>query len=59
MPELKKGSWIVRCKCQIIKDVFVENCTEEQARREPFEFATDEREIDMRDWEVQSVKTND
>ena len=55
----KKGKWIVRCKCQIVKDVYVENCTKEQARNEPFEFSVDEQEVDIRDWEVQSVEPND
>lgn len=51
----KKRNWIVRMVCKVEKEVYVENCSEEQARTEPFEFATDEVEVDMRDWEVRSV----
>lgn len=50
-----KKSWIVRMECVVIKDVYVEDCTEEQARKEPFEHATDECELEMIEWEIKSV----
>jgi len=56
---MKKKNWIVRMECVVIKDVYADNCTEEQARNEPFEHATDEIEVDMRDWEVKSVSPNE
>lgn len=51
----QKGTWIVRMRCVVTKDVTVERCTEAQARSAPWEHATDEREVDQIDWEVQSV----
>jgi hypothetical protein len=53
-----KQNWIVRMKCIVLKDVYVENCTEDQARSSPFEFASEEQEVDMSDWEVKSVEPN-
>jgi hypothetical protein len=56
---MKKSNWIVRMECTVIKDVCVDDCTEEQARNEPFEHASGEQEVDMRDWEVKSVTPNE
>ncbi len=53
-----KGSWIVRMQCVVTKDVYCENCTEEQARSNPFDYASDEREVDQIDWEIRSVQEN-
>lgn len=55
----KVGSWIVRMKCEVTKEVTCDNCTEEEARNDPWEHATDEHEIDQVDWEVESVKSNE
>lgn len=46
----------VRTRCVIIKLVTCENCTEEQARADPFKYSVDELEIDMENWEVLSVR---
>ena len=56
---MSKQIWIVKMKCIVRKAVTVEGCTEEQARNSPFEFAVDEQETDMSDWEVLSVEPND
>lgn len=53
------GSWVVRVKCVILKEVICENCTREQAESEPFEHAVEECEVDQMDWEVQRVTSND
>lgn len=53
-----KGSWTVRMRCTVTKDVICENCTEEEARTDPFEHAVDEMEIDQRDYEVTDVREN-
>ena len=45
----------VRMRCTILKIVTCEDCTEEQARDEPFEHAVDEHEADQIDYEVLSV----
>lgn len=55
----KKGSWIVRVKCTVLKNVYVSNCTEEQARIVPFEHADDELELEQIDWEVKQVIENE
>lgn len=54
----KKSNWIVRLKCEVIKEVYADDCTEEQATQNPLEHATGETEIDQRDWEVVSVHEN-
>lgn len=48
--------FIVDMICKVRKSVTCENCTEEQARNQPFEFATDEQETDQLDWEVTRVE---
>ena len=58
MAKQKCGSWIVRMECTVTKEVVCEDCTEEQARNDPWTFAVDEMEIDQIDWKVQSVKEN-
>lgn len=54
----QKQNWIVRVKCVVHKDVFVDNCTEDQARSSPWEFSSGELEVDMSDWDVKSVEPN-
>jgi hypothetical protein len=54
----EKKNWIFRMRCVVDKDIFLENCTEEQARENPWAFSKDELEIDMRDWEIISVEEN-
>lgn len=51
-------NWIVRVLCTVVKDVVVDDCTEEEARTKTFELANEENEIEMRDWEVISVMEN-
>lgn len=52
-------NWIVRMKCTVLKDVYVDDCTGEQARTNPFEFASKEQDVDMLDWDVKSVEPNE
>ena len=54
----KKGSWVVRMRCVVDKEVICDDCTEDQANSDPFEHAVSEEEIDQRDWEVLSVQEN-
>ena len=54
----KKSSWIVRLRCVVTKEVVCDDCTEDEAKREPWEFSGDEREIDQVDWHVLSVEEN-
>lgn len=55
----EKQNWIVRMQCVVTRDVIVNNCTKKEAEESPFEFAVDEIDVDMRDWEVTSIKLND
>ena len=48
--------YLVRMSCVVTKLVTCENCTEEQAAQQPWNFCTDEQEIDMQDWTVLSVE---
>lgn len=52
--EKKKFEAIIECRVR--KLVYLEDCTAAQARKDPWEYATDEREIDMIDWQVTSLK---
>ena len=49
-------TFYVYMTCKVRKQVTCECETEEQAYEEPWEFATDEIEIDQVDWEVDEVK---
>lgn len=51
-----KKSWTVRLRCVVMKEVTCEDCTEQQARMDPFSHATDEIETEQVDWDVRSVK---
>lgn len=55
----KRGSFIVRMECKILKDVYVEDCTEEEARSNPWDYSVDEMEVDQMDWTVRSVEVNE
>jgi hypothetical protein len=59
MAKVKKGNWIVKMKCEVYKDVFCDNCTEDDARYNPWEFATSEIETDQIDWHVERVEHNE
>jgi hypothetical protein len=50
------SQFVVYMKCRVTKAITCENCTEQQARESPFEFATDEQETDQLDWEVTRVE---
>jgi hypothetical protein len=49
----------VKIRCVITKIVTCEDCTEEQARDNPWNYATDEHDADVNDWEVKSIKRID
>jgi|GEM_PF-4272728 len=56
MAKRKQGDWRVRCRCVVTKDVYCKNCTEEEARTDPFAHAASEYEVDQIEWEVTDVK---
>lgn len=53
---MKKSTYSVRMECTIIKIVTCEDCTEDQAKNDPFAYSVDELEADLLDWQVLSVK---
>lgn len=54
-----KKTWIVIMTCKVRKSVEVRNCTEKEAREQPWDFAHAEVEIDQIDWVVEKVTAND
>jgi hypothetical protein len=59
MARKKIRSWIVEVECTVIKNLVVENCTEEEAYNDPWECdVVDEQEIAQMDWKVRIVSPN-
>lgn len=54
-----KKSWIVTLECVVKKSVVTDDCTEYEARNDPFGHAIQETEIDQRDYDVKKVEPND
>ena len=54
----EKKDWIVRMRCVVDKDVFLKNCTEEEAMDSPWSYVESEQEVDMRDWEITNIEEN-
>ena len=54
-----KGSWIVTLRAVVTYSVVCDDCTEDDARNEPFSHAVEEHVEDLRDWEVERVEAND
>ncbi len=48
----------MRVKCQVEKEVICDDCTEEDAKNNPFGYAINELEVNQTDWEVRSVEEN-
>lgn len=48
--------WIVRLRCTVTKIVVCEDCTAEEAEKNPYDHALWEREYEQIDYEVLSVK---
>jgi hypothetical protein len=57
--EAEPTSWILTVKCTVTKSVVVEGCTEEQAQNDPWQYATNEHEVEMSDWEVTRTEPNE
>ena len=53
-----KKSWIVQMECIVTKDVVIEDCTEEEAYSNPWDYAVDETETNQVDWKVIDVTEN-
>jgi hypothetical protein len=55
----KVGNFTVRMRCVVEKEVECHECTEEEARQIPWDFAQDEREVQQMDWEVLDVRSSE
>jgi len=54
----KKQSWIVTVRCIIIKEIETDNCTAEEARKNPFDHSVNETELEQQDWYVDNIEPN-
>lgn len=59
MSKKHKGNWIVRVRATVTKDVYCEDCTEDEARSDPFNHAENEEEVEQVDWSVVDVQSNE
>ena len=59
MTKDERGNWIVRIRCVVLKDVYCDDCTRQEALSRPYDHASDEFETDQEDWEVVSVRSNE
>ena len=55
----KKGSWIVRVEVTGDRELVCDNCTEEQARDDPYNHVVSEKDYGVTDYRVISVNPND
>ncbi len=56
---MKKKNWTVKARCEVIKEFYFEDCTEEQARSMEFDYCVEEKELEMSNWEFESIEEND
>jgi hypothetical protein len=59
MAKKHKGNWLVRIKASVDKEIYCEDCTQEEAENDPFEYAVDERELSQDDFEVIGVESTE
>lgn len=60
MAKEKKRDWVVRVKATSTREVYCENCTEDEARNNTWDHAVgDEVEIECTDYKVTSVEPNE
>lgn len=57
-PETEKRSWVVHMTAKVTKEVVTDECTLEQAEKNPFGHAVAERETGQFDYDVTSVEPN-
>jgi hypothetical protein len=55
---VNKQSWIVRVQCVVEKEVITTDCTEAEARDNPWNHFDSERELSQPDFTVHSVEPN-
>lgn len=55
----KTKSWIIRMTVTKEVEIVTDECTEQEARENPYRHAVDETEIQVIDWDVEEVEAND
>lgn len=55
----KKGNWTVKVKCVVEKELYCQDCTEEEAKSDPFGRSCMETETDQSDWEIIGIKADE
>lgn len=55
----KTGSWLVTMKVTVTRECVFDDCTEEEAEKPDWSKCTDERDLEMTDWEVLHVEPNE
>jgi len=54
----KKKSWIITMRCDVIKEVICNDCTLEEAKTNPWDYAVSETEMGQNDWEIEHIEEN-
>jgi hypothetical protein len=54
-----KGNWLVTMECVVKKLVYCSDCTRAEAEDSPWEFSTNELELEMSDWEIIKVERDE
>jgi hypothetical protein len=52
----EKRDWLVTVRATVIKRLYCPECTEAEAKADPFDFASTEDEDHQEDWEVVAVE---
>jgi len=55
----EKKNWIVTVECVVKKKLYLEDCTQEQATKEPWDYAVDEEEYEQTDWTFIGCEPNE
>ncbi len=55
----EKKNWTVTMRCVVDKIVDLDGCTEQEARDRPWDFAVNEYETDMQDWEITHIEESE
>lgn len=53
-----KGSWIVTLEVTVRREIICDDCTEDEARALPYEFAVDEQDKEQIDWKFIRIEPN-
>jgi hypothetical protein len=57
-PVPQTRSFVLTVRCVVERQIVCEDCTEAEARDDPWSHATDERDMSMPDWKVMDIRPN-